>query len=180
MPTPSFIHRATPYSACSSSMLNQTSYGRGLRKLKTSYFKTVVAREPSTISIKFMKVHWTNLGKLLNCFSFFFRGGLETGDIIVKLNGHPLYSVDALQSALQEDTPLLLEVNRGNDDLLFNIEPQIIMQWRKAGGLEAGLERGLRMGSSHKGLKELWTVNGWWVLKLPQLALCDAEDQEVQ
>ncbi|KAL7878125.1 hypothetical protein SRHO_G00047680 [Serrasalmus rhombeus] len=56
------------------------------------------------------------------------KGGLQTGDIIVKLNGRPLFSSDDLQFALQEDTPLLLEVHRGNDDLLFNIEPHIIMQ----------------------------------------------------
>ncbi|KAL6486851.1 hypothetical protein MHYP_G00034770 [Metynnis hypsauchen] len=56
------------------------------------------------------------------------KGGLQTGDIIVKLNGRPLFSTDDLQFALQEDTPLLLEVHRGNDDLLFNIEPHIIMQ----------------------------------------------------
>lgn len=29
-----------------------------------------------------------------------------------------------------EDTALLLEVRRGNDDLLFNIEPDVIMQWQ--------------------------------------------------
>uniref|UniRef100_A0A8B9RGR1 HtrA serine peptidase 3a n=1 Tax=Astyanax mexicanus TaxID=7994 RepID=A0A8B9RGR1_ASTMX len=56
------------------------------------------------------------------------QGGLETGDIIVKLNGHPIFSTDDLQLAIQEDTPLLLEVHRGNDDLLFNIEPHILMQ----------------------------------------------------
>jgi len=58
------------------------------------------------------------------------RGGLETGDIIVKLNGHPLVNTGELQEAIQEDTPLLLEVRRGNDDLLFNIEPRILMQWQ--------------------------------------------------
>ncbi|XP_066535202.1 serine protease HTRA3a isoform X2 [Hoplias malabaricus] len=56
------------------------------------------------------------------------KGGLEAGDIIVKLNGHPLSSTDELQSALQKDMPLLLEVHRGDDNLLFNIEPQVIMQ----------------------------------------------------
>lgn len=34
-----------------------------------------------------------------------------------------------LKEALNQDTTLLLEVRRGNDDLLFNIEPDIIMQW---------------------------------------------------
>lgn len=58
----------------------------------------------------------------------FHRGGLETGDIIVKLNGHPLVNTGELQEAIQEDMPLLLEVRRGSDDLLFNIEPNILMQ----------------------------------------------------
>ncbi|KAK7166063.1 hypothetical protein R3I93_005981 [Phoxinus phoxinus] len=56
------------------------------------------------------------------------KGGLETGDIIVKLNGYPLVNTGELQEAIQEDMPLLLEVRRGNDDLLFNIEPHILMQ----------------------------------------------------
>ncbi|XP_067258487.1 serine protease HTRA3a isoform X2 [Chanodichthys erythropterus] len=56
------------------------------------------------------------------------KGGLETGDIIVKLNGHPLVSTGELLEAIQGDMPLLLEVRRGNDDLLFNIEPHILMQ----------------------------------------------------
>ncbi|XP_073718562.1 serine protease HTRA3a isoform X1 [Misgurnus anguillicaudatus] len=56
------------------------------------------------------------------------KGGLETGDIIVKLNGHPLVNTGELLEAIQGDTPLLLEVRRGNDDLLFNIEPQMFMQ----------------------------------------------------
>ncbi|XP_072533303.1 serine protease HTRA3a [Salminus brasiliensis] len=56
------------------------------------------------------------------------KGGLETGDVIVKLNGRPLFSTEDLQLALQEDTALLLEVHRGNDDLLFNIEPHVLMQ----------------------------------------------------
>ncbi|XP_030643630.1 serine protease HTRA3a [Chanos chanos] len=55
------------------------------------------------------------------------KGGIEAGDVIVKLNGHPLSTTDELQEALQEETPLLLEVRRGNDDLLFNIEPHVIM-----------------------------------------------------
>ncbi|XP_051992904.1 serine protease HTRA3-like [Xyrauchen texanus] len=56
------------------------------------------------------------------------KGGIETGDVIVKLNGSPLVSTGELKEAIQEDIPLLLEVRRGNDDLLFNIEPQIFMQ----------------------------------------------------
>ncbi|KAJ8382931.1 hypothetical protein SKAU_G00037090 [Synaphobranchus kaupii] len=56
------------------------------------------------------------------------KGGIRDGDIIVKLNGRALMSTSDLQEALLEETSLLLEVRRGNDDLLFNIEPDIIMQ----------------------------------------------------
>lgn len=56
-----------------------------------------------------------------------FRGGIRDGDIIVKLNGEPLMSTSDLKEALNRDTTLLLEVRRGNDDLLFNIEPDVIM-----------------------------------------------------
>ncbi|KAL6118872.1 htra3 [Pungitius sinensis] len=56
------------------------------------------------------------------------KGGIKDGDIIVKLNGKPLMATADLQEALQEETALLLEVRRDNDDLLFNIEPDVIMQ----------------------------------------------------
>ncbi|KAK2900298.1 serine protease HTRA3 [Channa argus] len=56
------------------------------------------------------------------------KGGIKDGDIIVKLNGRPLMTTADLQEALQEETALLLEVRRDNDDLLFNIEPDVIMQ----------------------------------------------------
>uniref|UniRef100_A0A7N5ZQD4 HtrA serine peptidase 3 n=1 Tax=Anabas testudineus TaxID=64144 RepID=A0A7N5ZQD4_ANATE len=56
------------------------------------------------------------------------KGGIKHGDIIVKLNGRPLMTTADLQGALQEETALLLEVRRNNDDLLFNIEPDVIMQ----------------------------------------------------
>ncbi|CAL1590749.1 unnamed protein product [Knipowitschia caucasica] len=56
------------------------------------------------------------------------KGGIKDGDILVKLNGKPLLTTTDLQGALQEETALLLEVRRGNDDLLFNIEPDVIMQ----------------------------------------------------
>lgn len=56
------------------------------------------------------------------------KGGIRDGDIIVKLNGRPLLTTADLQEALQEETALLLEVRRDNDDLLFNIEPDVIMQ----------------------------------------------------
>lgn len=57
-----------------------------------------------------------------------FRGGIRDGDIIVKLNGESLMNTSDLKEALNRDTTLLLEVRRGNDDLLFNIEPDVIMQ----------------------------------------------------
>uniref|UniRef100_A0A673LPG5 Serine protease HTRA3-like n=1 Tax=Sinocyclocheilus rhinocerous TaxID=307959 RepID=A0A673LPG5_9TELE len=56
------------------------------------------------------------------------KGGIRDGDIIVKLNGEPLMSTSDLKEALNQDTTLLLEVRRGNDDLLFNIQPDVIMQ----------------------------------------------------
>ncbi|XP_048826985.1 serine protease HTRA3-like isoform X1 [Brienomyrus brachyistius] len=56
------------------------------------------------------------------------KGGIKDGDIIVKLNGRMLESTVDLQEALLENTALLLEVRRGNDDLLFHIEPDVIMQ----------------------------------------------------
>ncbi|XP_064796277.1 serine protease HTRA3-like isoform X3 [Oncorhynchus masou masou] len=56
------------------------------------------------------------------------KGGIRDGDIIVKLNGRPLLTTVDLQGALTEETALLLEVRRGNDDLLFNIQPDVIMQ----------------------------------------------------
>ncbi|XP_068164320.1 serine protease HTRA3-like [Antennarius striatus] len=56
------------------------------------------------------------------------KGGIKDGDIIVKLNGRPLNTTADLQEALQEEKALLLEVRRDNDDLLFNIEPDVIMQ----------------------------------------------------
>ncbi|XP_061525516.1 serine protease HTRA3 [Phycodurus eques] len=56
------------------------------------------------------------------------KGGIRDGDILVKLNGRPVLSTAQLQRALQEETALLLEVRRDNDDLLFNIQPDVIMQ----------------------------------------------------
>ncbi|XP_053111501.1 serine protease HTRA3 [Hemicordylus capensis] len=55
------------------------------------------------------------------------RGGIEDGDIIVKVNGRPLMTSADLQEAVMNESPLLLEVRRGNDDLLFNIEPEVLM-----------------------------------------------------
>ncbi|KAH0616317.1 hypothetical protein JD844_027346, partial [Phrynosoma platyrhinos] len=54
------------------------------------------------------------------------RGGIQDGDIIVKVNGRPLKTSADLQEAVMNESPLLLEVRRGNDDLLFNIEPEVL------------------------------------------------------
>ncbi|KAK2815685.1 hypothetical protein Q5P01_026152 [Channa striata] len=53
-------------------------------------------------------------------------GGIKEGDVIVKLNGQTVKATEDVQEVFQGDQPLLLEVRRGNDDLLFNIHPQVI------------------------------------------------------
>lgn len=55
------------------------------------------------------------------------RGGIKDGDIVVKVNGRPLMTSTDLHTAVMNESPLLLEVRRGNDDLLFNIEPDVSM-----------------------------------------------------
>ncbi|XP_073327310.1 serine protease HTRA3a [Pagrus major] len=55
------------------------------------------------------------------------NGGIMEGDIIVKLNGRPVRTTEDIHAVLQRDGPLLLEIRRGNDDLLFNIHPQVIL-----------------------------------------------------
>ncbi|XP_068132789.1 serine protease HTRA3-like isoform X2 [Hyperolius riggenbachi] len=55
------------------------------------------------------------------------KGGIQDGDIIVKVNGRPLKTSSDLQDAVIHESPLLLEVRRGNDDLLFNIESDVSM-----------------------------------------------------
>uniref|UniRef100_A0A8C6KU59 HtrA serine peptidase 3a n=1 Tax=Nothobranchius furzeri TaxID=105023 RepID=A0A8C6KU59_NOTFU len=50
------------------------------------------------------------------------RGGIKAGDVIVKLDGQPVQTTEDIQNMLQSDRPLLLEIRRGNDDLLFNTE----------------------------------------------------------
>uniref|UniRef100_A0A1A8Q4S5 HtrA serine peptidase 3a n=1 Tax=Nothobranchius rachovii TaxID=451742 RepID=A0A1A8Q4S5_9TELE len=52
------------------------------------------------------------------------RGGIKAGDVIVKLDGQPVQTTEDIQNMLQSDRPLLLEIRRGNDDLLFNVQPQ--------------------------------------------------------
>ncbi|KFO25734.1 Putative serine protease HTRA3 [Fukomys damarensis] len=55
------------------------------------------------------------------------RGGIQDGDIIVKVNGRPLVDSSELQEAVLTESPLLLEVRRGNDDLLFSIAPEVVL-----------------------------------------------------
>ncbi|XP_030268058.1 serine protease HTRA3-like [Sparus aurata] len=55
------------------------------------------------------------------------NGGIMEGDVIVKLNGRPVRTTEDIHAVLQRDGPLLLEVRRGNDDLLFSIHPQVIL-----------------------------------------------------
>ncbi|XP_036777208.2 serine protease HTRA3 isoform X3 [Manis pentadactyla] len=55
------------------------------------------------------------------------RGGIQDGDIIVKVNGRPLADSSELQEAVLSESPLLLEVRRGNDDLLFSIVPEVVL-----------------------------------------------------
>ncbi|TMS23000.1 Serine protease HTRA3 [Larimichthys crocea] len=54
------------------------------------------------------------------------NGGIKEGDVIVKLNGQPVQTTADIHKVLRRDQPLLLEIRRGNDDLLFNINPQVI------------------------------------------------------
>ncbi|XP_078262330.1 serine protease HTRA3 isoform X2 [Rhinoraja longicauda] len=55
-----------------------------------------------------------------------YRSGIQDGDVIVKVNGIPLKTTNDLQEAVKNKFPLLLEVRRGNEDILFNIEPDLI------------------------------------------------------
>ncbi|XP_055088552.1 serine protease HTRA3a isoform X2 [Periophthalmus magnuspinnatus] len=51
-------------------------------------------------------------------------GGLKDGDIIIKLNGQPVWSIDDIWQALQGHHALLFEILRGHETLLFHIDPQ--------------------------------------------------------
>lgn len=64
---------------------------------------------------------------VLRVFLLVGRGGIQDGDIIVKVNGRPLVDSSELQEAVLNESPLLLEVRRGNDDLLFSIAPEVVM-----------------------------------------------------
>ncbi|XP_030591443.1 serine protease HTRA3-like isoform X2 [Archocentrus centrarchus] len=55
------------------------------------------------------------------------NGGIREGDVIVKLNGKPVRTTEDIHKVLRSDQPLLLEIRRGNDDLLFNIHPQLLV-----------------------------------------------------
>ncbi|XP_040821972.1 serine protease HTRA3 isoform X2 [Ochotona curzoniae] len=55
------------------------------------------------------------------------RGGIQVGDVIVKVNGRLLSDSSELQEAVLNESPLLLEVRRGNDDLLFSIMPEVVV-----------------------------------------------------
>lgn len=48
------------------------------------------------------------------------------GDVIVKLNGQQVLTTKDIHEVLRGDEPLLLEVRRGNDDLLFNVHPDFV------------------------------------------------------
>ncbi|XP_076001338.1 serine protease HTRA3a [Genypterus blacodes] len=54
------------------------------------------------------------------------KGGIKSGDIIVKLNGQPVQTTEDIHRVLLTDQSLLLEIHRGNDDLLFSIHPHVI------------------------------------------------------
>lgn len=94
------------------------------------YVHGVVPRSPADkYASPTSSFHTSDGSRLTPVPSRVHRGGLKDGDVIVKLNGKPLTSTADLQGALlQQDTPLLLEVRRDNDDLLFNIQPDVIMQ----------------------------------------------------
>lgn len=52
-------------------------------------------------------------------------GGIKEGDVIVKLNGQPVQTTEDIHKVMQHDQPLLLEIRRGNEGLLFNVYPQV-------------------------------------------------------
>uniref|UniRef100_A0A3B5A8K0 Serine protease HTRA3-like n=1 Tax=Stegastes partitus TaxID=144197 RepID=A0A3B5A8K0_9TELE len=54
------------------------------------------------------------------------KGGIKEGDVIVKLNAQPVNTTDDIRVVVQSNKPILLEIRRGNDDMLFNIQPQLV------------------------------------------------------
>lgn len=55
------------------------------------------------------------------------RAGIQDGDLIVKVNGRALGDSSELQEAVLNEERLLLEVRRGNEDLLFSIAPDVVL-----------------------------------------------------
>ncbi|XP_055988938.1 serine protease HTRA3 [Sorex fumeus] len=55
------------------------------------------------------------------------RAGIQDGDLIVKVNGRTLGDPSELQEAVLSEERLLLEVRRGNEDLLFSIMPDVVL-----------------------------------------------------
>lgn len=90
--------------SCPQTMTQDISYGQS----RCAALKLTLHQKATTVSL---------------CFS----GGIMEGDVIVKLNGRPVRTTEDIHAVLQQDGPLLLEVRRGNDDLLFNIHPQVIL-----------------------------------------------------
>uniref|UniRef100_A0A3P8WB21 HtrA serine peptidase 3a n=1 Tax=Cynoglossus semilaevis TaxID=244447 RepID=A0A3P8WB21_CYNSE len=52
--------------------------------------------------------------------------GLQAGDVIMALNGQRVKTTQDIHEVLRGDRPLLMEIRRGSNDLLFNIQPQVI------------------------------------------------------
>uniref|UniRef100_A0A672GFE9 HtrA serine peptidase 3a n=1 Tax=Salarias fasciatus TaxID=181472 RepID=A0A672GFE9_SALFA len=53
-------------------------------------------------------------------------GGIKEGDVITKLNGRLVGTTADVHEVLKSDRPLLIQIRRGNEDLLFNIHPQLL------------------------------------------------------
>ncbi|KAF3687234.1 Serine protease HTRA3 [Channa argus] len=64
--------------------------------------------------------------EVADCTFLCLSGGIKEGDVIVKVNGRPVRTTEDIHEELQGDQPLLLEICRGNDDLLFSVHPQVI------------------------------------------------------
>lgn len=60
------------------------------------------------------------------CVCVCFSEGLQAGDVIMALNGQRVKTTQDIHEVLRGDRPLLMEIRRGSNDLLFNIQPQVI------------------------------------------------------
>lgn len=116
-------------------------------------------------------------------FLYVFSGGIKEGDVIVKLNGQPVQTTADIHKVLRRDQPLLLEIRRGNDDLLFNINPQVIAHWRTGQFIWSANKWGIKLlWSSHiRQYKLIWSVWSsqsddvyfvWWILISWTLGMC--------